>query len=87
MGKQHGLAIDPEISAGTALRSAQKREAHGPEAVESIAIFCNKLAGGDPAAALEFIGDGRAEGVTRHGVYLGQIGAAASELAGAGTRT
>lgn len=44
---------------------------------ESIAAFCDALVQPDPDAALRFIEDRRAEGVTRQGVYLGYITAAA----------
>jgi len=47
---------------------------------EIISAFCDTLIGSDPAAALAFIDARRAEGLTRHGVYAGYIGAAAREL-------
>lgn len=44
---------------------------------ESIAAFCDALIHPKPDAALRFIEDRRAEGLTRQGVYLGYITAAA----------
>lgn len=47
---------------------------------ESIDAFCETLIQPSPAAALQFIEDRRTEGVTRQGVYLGYIIAAARSL-------
>jgi methanogenic corrinoid protein MtbC1 len=47
---------------------------------DSIAAFCDTLIQPSPAAALQFIEDRRDEGVTRQGVYLGYIVAAARSL-------
>ena len=47
---------------------------------ESLDAFCEVLIKPDPTAALEFIGNRRAEGLTRQGVYLGYIAAAARRL-------
>lgn len=47
---------------------------------DSIADFCDVLVQTKPEAALRFIEDRRAEGVTRHGVYLGYITGAARQL-------
>jgi len=46
----------------------------------SIDAFCETLIQPNPAAALQFIEDRRTEGVTRQGVYLGYIVAAARSL-------
>lgn len=46
----------------------------------AIAAFCDMLVKDGPEAALQFIDDRRAEGATQKDVYLGYIGAAASEL-------
>ena len=46
----------------------------------SLAAFCDALVQPDPTAALDFIRDRRAAGLTRQGVYLGYIGAAARKL-------
>lgn len=45
-----------------------------------IAAFCDALIEPGPTAAVQFIQDRRLEGVTRHGVYLGYICAAARRL-------
>lgn len=45
-----------------------------------VADFCDALLADDATAALGFIAARRAEGLTRHGVYLGYIGAAARML-------
>lgn len=47
---------------------------------DSVETFCNALIEPDPAAALRFIEARRAAGVTRQGVYLGYIPAAARRL-------
>ncbi len=47
---------------------------------DSISAFCDALVESDPEAALRFIEDRRNEGVTRQGVYLGYIIAAARAL-------
>jgi len=47
---------------------------------DSIDAFCDTLIQPSPAAALRFIEDRRAEGVTRQGVYLGYITAGARSL-------
>lgn len=47
---------------------------------ESVAAFCEALIEPEPGAALRFIEDRRAEGLTRHGVYLGYVAAAARVL-------
>lgn len=47
---------------------------------ESIDAFCETLIQPSPDAALQFIEERRAEGVTRQGVYLGYITAAARAL-------
>lgn len=46
----------------------------------SVDAFCDALIDPTPDAALEFIERRRAEGVTRQGVYLGYVGAAARRL-------
>jgi methanogenic corrinoid protein MtbC1 len=45
-----------------------------------IAAFCDALVKDGPGAALQFVDDRRAEGASQKDVYLGYIGAAASEL-------
>ncbi len=45
-----------------------------------IAAFCDALVQPEPEAALQFIEARRQEGLTRNGVYLGYIGAAARHL-------
>lgn len=52
-------------------------------AAENIEAFCDALIEPGPDAARQFIEDRRAEGLTRQGVYIGYIGAAARCL---GTR-
>jgi len=47
---------------------------------ESLDAFCDALVEPDPAVALDFIEARRAEGVTRQGVYLGYVAAAARRL-------
>jgi methanogenic corrinoid protein MtbC1 len=47
---------------------------------EQVKAFCDVLILPDPTAALRFIEQRRAEGVTRHGIYLGYICAAARQL-------
>ena len=47
---------------------------------ESVAALCDALVQPRPTAALQFIEDRRAEGVTRQGVYIGYICAAARRL-------
>lgn len=47
---------------------------------DSIAAFCEALVRPDPGAALDFIRERREAGLTRQGVYLGYIGAAARRL-------
>lgn len=47
---------------------------------ESVADFCDALVQPEPTAALQFIEARRAEGLTRHGVYIGYIGASARRL-------
>lgn len=47
---------------------------------DSVAAFCDALIEPGPDAALRFIEDRRAEGMTRAGVYLGYVGAAARML-------
>lgn len=47
---------------------------------DSIAAFCETLIQPDPDVALRFIEERRVEGVTRQGVYLGYINAAARRL-------
>lgn len=47
---------------------------------QSIAAFCKALIQPDPCAALSFIEERRTEGITRQGVYLGYITAAARQL-------
>jgi methanogenic corrinoid protein MtbC1 len=47
---------------------------------EHLAAFCDALVQATPTAALRFIEERRAEGVTRQGVYLGYICAAARRL-------
>lgn len=47
---------------------------------DSVAVFCETLIQPDPDVALRFIEERRAEGVTRQGVYLGFITAAARRL-------
>jgi methanogenic corrinoid protein MtbC1 len=47
---------------------------------DSIAALCDALVQPDPAAALEFIRRKRDAGLTRQGVYLGYVGAAARRL-------
>ena len=55
-------------------------------AEDSIAAFCAALVQPDPLAALNFIRRQREAGLTRQGVYLGYVGAAARRL-GAGWDT
>lgn len=47
---------------------------------ESVATFCDAIVQPKPTAALRFIEERRAEGLTRQGVYLGYICAAARRL-------
>lgn len=47
---------------------------------DSLAAFCDVLIQSDPKAALRFIEDRRADGVSRQGVYLGYITGAARLL-------
>lgn len=47
---------------------------------DGIAAFCDLLIQPDPADALRFVSDRRAEGVTRQSVYLGYIAGAARQL-------
>jgi methanogenic corrinoid protein MtbC1 len=47
---------------------------------ESITAFCAALVQPEPAAALDFIREQRSAGLTRQGVYLGYVGAAARRL-------
>jgi methanogenic corrinoid protein MtbC1 len=47
---------------------------------EHLAAFCDALVQATPTAALRFIDERRAEGLTLHGVYLGYICAAARRL-------
>ncbi len=56
------------------------RFAHPVISEDSVAEFCDALVQAEPAAALEFIRRRRADGLTRKGVYLGYIGAAARQL-------
>jgi len=49
-------------------------------AADSIAAFCDALIDPDPAAALRFIEARRAEGISRHAVYLGYIPQGARSL-------
>ncbi|ETX10244.1 hypothetical protein OCH239_22315 [Roseivivax halodurans JCM 10272] len=107
MGKLQAT-LDADIYSRTASLFATKRDAFGPDTVESlasdvlqrlvslkrrepsfdtlkvsddsIAAFCDALIQTRPDAALQFISDRRVEGVTRQGVYLGYIVAAARSL-------
>ncbi|MCC6006919.1 MAG: cobalamin-dependent protein [Rhodobacteraceae bacterium] len=47
---------------------------------DSIAAFCDALVQAEPDAALRFMEERRAEGMTRYGMYLGYIAAAARAL-------
>lgn len=47
---------------------------------ESLDAFCDTLVQADAASSLQFVVDRRAEGVTRHSIYLGYIAAASQEL-------
>lgn len=47
---------------------------------ESVDAFCDALIEPEPAAALRFIEDRRAEGLTRQGVHLGYVAEAARRL-------
>jgi methanogenic corrinoid protein MtbC1 len=47
---------------------------------DSVAAFCEALVQPEPTAALDFIQERRKAGLTRQGVYLGYIGAAARKL-------
>ncbi|MFP4044894.1 MAG: B12-binding domain-containing protein [Rhodosalinus sp.] len=85
--KRKAFAEDAvELLAGDIMRRLASARPHDPgfEAPEisddSIAAFCETLIRPTPDAALRFIEDRRAEGVTRQGVYLGYIVAAARSL-------
>lgn len=72
-----------EALAGDIVRRLARSAGTGPAfdapdiSDDSIAAFCDALVQPDPDAALRFIEERRAEGVTRQGVYLGYITAAA----------
>jgi methanogenic corrinoid protein MtbC1 len=62
-------------------RAARSARFHDPVVgKDRVAAFCDALVQPEPDAALAFIRARRAEGLTRQGVYLGYIGAAAREL-------
>jgi methanogenic corrinoid protein MtbC1 len=75
-----------ETLAGDIVRGLARIQVGQPQFVaetisdESLTAFCDALVMPDAAAALEFIEARRAEGVTRQGVYLGYIAAAARRL-------
>ncbi len=88
--KRRGFPPDAiEALAGDIVRRLVRTQAGQPGfeardiSDESIAAFCDALVQPEPDAALEFILARRGEGVTRQGVYLGYIAAAARRL-GAG---
>lgn len=65
------------------LASGAKRQIQTKDQIiseESVAEFCKVLVLPGPEAALRFIEDRRAEGVTRHEVYIGYICSAARQL-------
>lgn len=64
----------------TTLAPDQIGTAPDPIAGDSVAAFCAALIKPGADAALQFIDARRAEGVTRHDIYLGYIAAAAREL-------
>lgn len=64
--------------AGTATRATGFEDPVIDE--DSLASFCDALVQPDPDAALAFVAGLRAAGMTRHGVYLGYVGAAARRL-------
>jgi len=85
--KRNALAPDAfETLAGDIVRrlsSADRQyRAQGVPVVseESVAAFCAELVRPEPEAALDFVRQRRAEGLTRQDVYLGYICAAARHL-------
>src|SRR6056297_1473930 len=85
--KREAFAPDAvEVLANDIVRRLASIRARGPSfetpeiSDDSIAAFCDTLIQTSPDAALQFIEDRRAEGVTRQGVYLGYIIAAARSL-------
>lgn len=74
-------ALSTDIVRRLASDRTQERSFGTPEiTAASIDTFCKALVQSEPDAALQFIADRREEGLTRHGVYLGYIGAAARHL-------
>ncbi len=53
---------------------------HVAVSADSVSDFCDCLIQVEPDAALQFIENRRAEGVTRQGVYFGYVAAAAQQL-------
>src|SRR6056297_2679918 len=85
--KRDAFAQDAvEVLATDIMRRLASARSHDPTfetpeiSDDSVAAFCDTLIQPSPAAALQFIEDRRTEGVTRQGVYLGYIIAAARSL-------
>jgi methanogenic corrinoid protein MtbC1 len=75
-----------EALAGDIVRRLSRAAAQAPRfedpviGEDSVAAFCDALVQPEAAAALDFIRQRREAGLTRQGVYLGYIGAAARKL-------
>jgi methanogenic corrinoid protein MtbC1 len=70
--------VASEIVRRLAEAKLRRPDVKAPEiAQDRIEAFCDLLIQPDPAAALGFIADRRAEGLTRQGVYLGYVSGAA----------
>jgi len=75
-----------ERLAGDIVQRLSRTALHGPRfespviPEDSVAAFCDALVQPEPHAALDFIRQRRTEGLTRQGVYLGYIVAAARKL-------
>ena len=75
-----------ERLAGDIVRRLSRTTLNGPRfevpliAEDSVAAFCDALVQPEPHAALDFIRQRRTEGLSRQGVYLGYIVAAARKL-------
>jgi methanogenic corrinoid protein MtbC1 len=85
--KRDAFAPDAvEALAGDIVRRLSRAAARAPRfedpviSEDSVQAFCDVLVQPEPAAALDFIRERREAGLTRQGVYLGYIGAAARKL-------
>jgi len=85
--KRDAFAPDAvEALAGDIVRRLSRAAARAPGfedpviGEDSVQALCDVLVQPDPTAALDFIRARRAAGLTRQGVYLGYIGAAARKL-------